>query len=189
MEPESAEGEITALLRKVRNGDREAESRLVGKVYDNLHRMAAHFMRRERFDHTLRPTALVHEAYLRLVQNRQHEWADRAHFFAVAASVMRRILVDHARRRHAGKRGGHMQRIELSEPLAYIEEKAEEMLALDQALSRLAERDARMGRIVEMRFFGGMTDEEIAGILGIGVRTVKRDWSVARAWLRAEIIP
>ena len=182
-----APGDITILLAELRAGNRSAESRLLPLVYDQLRRQARRYMRAERSDHTLQPTALVHEAYLRLAGRRGVEWQNRAHFYAVAAQVMRRILVDHARARQAEKRGGHEPRIELGEGLAFTEEKGAELLAVDEALTRLAKRDPRQARVVELRFFGGLSEDEAAEVLGISTRTLKRDWSVARAWLYKEI--
>lgn len=181
-----APGDITALLSDLRNGDRSAEARLVPLVYAELHRIAARYARRERSGHTLQPTALVHEAYMRLVGD-DRRWTDRRHFFAVASSLMRNILVDYARSRNAAKRGGGA-RVELkdsdrSQPPGRLED----LLSLDEALSRLSKLDERQCRIVEMRFFGGLSEEEIAEVLGISARTVKRDWTLARAWLHNEL--
>jgi RNA polymerase sigma factor (TIGR02999 family) len=180
-------GEITLLLAKLRHGDRDAESKLMPLVYQELRRLARRYMRAERADHTLQPTALVHEAYLSLVGDRDRTWQNRAHFFAMAAQQMRRILVDHARARRAGKRGGDRAKVELDEGAAYSPEKSEEMLALDQALDRLARRDPRQAQAVELRFFGGLSEDEVAEVQGISTRTVKRDWTLARAWLYKEI--
>jgi RNA polymerase sigma factor (TIGR02999 family) len=156
-------------------------------VYSELLRAARRYMRGERPDHTLQPTALVHEAYLRLVGQREIAWQNRAHFFGVAAQLMRRILVDHARARQAEKRGGDVGMVPLEEAMVFKEEGGPALLALDQALTRLNQFDPRQGRIVELRFFGGLTEEEIAAVLGVSARTIKRDWNVARAWLYNEI--
>jgi len=156
-------------------------------VYNELRRLAQRYMRNERPNHTLQPTALVHEAYLRLVGQRAVSWQGRAHFFGVAAQLMRRVLVDHARAQHAEKRGGNESRVELDEALAPSKEKTVELLALDEALNRLAKRDPRQARIVEMRFFGGLSEEETARVLDVSTRTVKRDWTVARAWLYNQV--
>jgi RNA polymerase sigma-70 factor, ECF subfamily len=180
-------GDITVLLSELRAGNRSAESRLMPLVYSELRRVARRYMRNERPDHTLEPTALVHEAYLRLVGQREINWQNRAHFFGVAAQLMRRILVDHARARKAEKRGGHESKLALDEGLAFTEEKSAELLALDEALTRLSQRDPRLGRAVELRFFAGLSEEEAAEVLGISTRTVKRDWQTARAWLYKEI--
>ena len=184
---EGSPGDITVLLTELRAGNRTAESRLMPLVYHELRRVAGRYMRRERPDHTLQPTALVHEAYLRLVGQREISWQNRAHFYGVAAQLMRRILVDHARARQAEKRGGHETKIALEEGLAFTGEKGAELLALDEALRRLAQRDPRQCRAVELRFFGGLSEDEAAEVLGISTRTLKRDWRVARAWLYKEI--
>jgi RNA polymerase sigma factor (TIGR02999 family) len=180
-------GDVTQLLFRLRIGDREAESKLVDAVYGELHRLAAAYMRRERLDHTLQPTALLHEAYVRLVNQREKDWQNRAHFFGVAAQVMRRILVDHARVKRTEKRGGTARKVDFDEAHSISMERSEELLAIDEALSRLAEIDPRQAHIVELRFFGGLTEEETAQVLGISSRTVKRDWTVAKAWLRVEL--
>jgi len=180
-------GEITELLAELRAGNRSAESKLMPLIYHELRRLAARYMAQERTDHTLQPTALVHEAYLRVIDQRHVKWQNRAHFFGVAAQQMRRILVDHARAHRSKKRGGSQEKVALDEALIYSRDKSGELLAVDEALSRLAERDARQARIVELRFFVGLTEEESAEVLGISARTVKRDWNVARAWLYKEI--
>jgi len=182
-----ARGNITELLAELRAGNRSAESKLMPLVYDELRRLAGRYMARERSDHTLQPTALVHEAYLRLIGQRDINWQNRAHFFGVAAQLMRRILVDHARAHKARKRGGSQAKVALDETLTYADNKGAELLAIDEALTRLSHRDARQARIVELRFFVGLTEEEAAEVLGVSTRTVKRDWSVARAWLYKEI--
>jgi RNA polymerase sigma-70 factor, ECF subfamily len=182
-----SEGEITRLLVQIKGGNRQAESDLIPLVYDELRRLARGYMRRERPEHTLQPTALVHEAYMRLVDESGIDWQGRAHFFAVAAQLMRRILVDHARAHRAGKRGGPEQRLSLEDGLVFTEAKNDELLALDEALARLARQDPRLAQVVEMRFFGGLSFEEIARLLGVSLRTAKRDWAVARAWLYEEI--
>lgn len=156
-------------------------------IYTELRRLAAWHLRRERREHTLQPTALVHEAYLRLLKVEQAVWSDRIHFFGAASHSMRRILVDHARRRGADKRGGGRPPVELQEGMARIVEDSTMMLALDQALTRLASRDPRQCQVVEMRFFGSLTEEEIGLILNISSRTVKREWEHARTWLQAEL--
>jgi len=183
----SQPGEITQLLKRLSGGDRAAESRLVPLVYAELRRLAARYMRQERRDHTLQPTALVHEAYLKLIEQRRVDWQSRAHFYCVAARLMRRILVDHAREVKASKRAGSRYRVPLEPEVAATEEKPGELLAIDQALDRLLKHNPRQAQIVELRFFGGCSEEEIAHMLAISVRTVKRDWSVARAWLYAEL--
>jgi len=179
-------GTVTQLLQKWRQGDSDALDRLVPEVYDELRRMASRQMRGERADHTIQTTALVHEAYVRLV-DADVNWQDRAHFFSVAARQMRRILVDYARARGSAKRGGGMTRVTLHDYMSTSEEPAEELLRLDQALTALSERDPRKGRVVELRFFAGMTQDEISEVLGVSGGTVKRDLRFANAWLRSEL--
>jgi RNA polymerase sigma-70 factor, ECF subfamily len=179
--------DITALLAGVGTGNRDAEEHLIAGVYRALHRMAARHMRRERPDHTLQPTALVHEAYVRLLGQHGGRWENRAHFFGVAAQVMRRILVDHARKRKTARRGGGQWRVSLDGDPALCTLQADALIALDEALTRLGELDPRQRRIVELRFFAGLTEEEIGRILGVTSRTVKRDWRVAKAWLYNEL--
>jgi RNA polymerase sigma factor (TIGR02999 family) len=179
-------GEITRLLGRLRAGDKEAESRLVPLIYGRLHSMADRYMRCERPDHTLQATALLNEAYVQLV-GQEKDWHNRTHFFAVAAQLMRRILIDHARSRRTQKRGGVSERIQLDALPMLIDDRAERLLALDDALSRLEAWDPRLSRVVELRFFGGLTEAEAAEALGISSRTVKRDWSMAKAWLYTEI--
>ncbi len=179
---------ITQLLANVRNGDREAEKLLMEAVYEELHRLAAGYMRRERQDHTLQASALVNEAYVRLLGNGAVSWESRSHFFVTAAHTMRRVLIDHARRHVAEKRGGAGVRIELDENIAAgAAGDSGRMLDLDRALTRLAELDARQAKVVELRFFAGLTVEQTAAVHDISEKTVKRDWSVARAWLEGEI--
>lgn len=180
-------GEITQLLIQVAQGDHEAESRLIPLVYDELRRLARRYMRNERPDHTLQATALVHEAYLRLTRQNDADWQSRAHFFGVAANVMRRILVDHARAKQANKRGGKDQKVSFDEAIIVQSELPQQFLALDEALERLTKRDPRQSRIVELTYFGGLTEKEAAEVLGISVRTVKRDWTIARAWLYQQL--
>ena len=170
------------------HGDREALDELIPIVYAELRRQAARQLRRERAGHTLQTTALVHETYLRLVGQREVRWQNRAHFFAIAAEMMRRILVDHARKTSAAKRGGSALKLQLDESLAAPDEQQQpDLVAIDEALVKLAALDPQQGRIVELRFFGGLNVEETAEVLGISPRTVKRDWRVAKAWLHREI--
>jgi RNA polymerase sigma factor (TIGR02999 family) len=178
---------VTRLLLAVRNGDRTAEERLYEAVYDELHRIAARYMRRERPDHTLQVTALINQAYVDLVDQRDKDWQNRAHFYGVAANVMRRVLVDHARTHGTAKRGGRDQKVSLDHAVPLGEEQSDELLALDEALGRLEQVDPRQSKIVELRFFGGLTEEETAQVLGVSSRTVKRDWRLARAWLYGEL--
>ena len=179
-------GDLTKLLSEVAKGDKVAASQLVPLVYSEMRRLSAAYMRRERENHTLQATALVHEAYLKLVDQRT-DWQSRAHFFGVAAQVMRHILIDHARGHSRAKRGGAKEAVTLDEGLVFSDEKSEELLALDEALQRLAKLDTRQAKVVEMRFFGGLTVEETAEALSISPITVKRDWSLARAWLYGEL--
>jgi RNA polymerase sigma-70 factor (ECF subfamily) len=180
-------GDVTQLLADLQDGRPDSASQLIPFVYDELHRLAHRHMRHERPDHTLQATALVHEAYVRLVNQPQRTWQNRAHFIAVAAQVMRGILVDYARARGTSKRGSAPQRVPLDEPLLFTEEQSDDLVSLDEALERLALFDERQSRIVELRFFGGLTVDETAEVLGISAKTVKRDWSVARAWLHREV--
>ena len=180
-------GEITEMLAQIRHGSPDAYDRLVPLVYRELRRIAGAHMKRESATHSLQPTALVHEAYLRLVNVTQVEWQDRAHFFSVASTLMRRILVDYSRARRARKRGSKDQILSLDEELIPSTCRPSEICDLDEALTRLAEIGQRPAKIVEMRFFAGMTEEEIGNVLGISARTVKRDWRMAKAWLFSEL--
>jgi RNA polymerase sigma-70 factor, ECF subfamily len=184
---EYASGAVTELLRAFRDGDHGAEGQLFDVVYDALHALARRYMRRERSDHTLQPTALVHEAYVRLVGQRAKNWANRTHFYGVAAQVMRRVLVDHARVHATAKRGGGNHAVSLDQSIGLSAQQSDDVLAVDEALSRLAEFDPRQSRIVELRFFGGLTEAETAAVLGVSTRTIKRDWAVAKAWLYGEL--
>ena len=178
---------VTALLGDWSRGDRTALSQLLPVVYAELRRVAMRQLRTERADHTLQPTALVHEAYMKLADQREVEWQSRAHFFAIASQIMRRILVDHARARHRDKRGGGVAPVLFEDALAVADSRDLDLVALDDALSALAELDERQARVVEMRFFAGLEVEEVAEALGVSPTTVKRDWSLARAWLRREL--
>jgi RNA polymerase sigma factor (TIGR02999 family) len=181
---------VTELLALAAAGDRPALDRAFPLVYDELRRLARRQLRREAEGHTLGSVALVHEAYLRLVDQTRGQWRDRAHFLAIAATAMRRILVDHARRHRALRRGGGARRVPLESLDALAaEERAGLLVELDEALSRLAALDERQARVVECRFFGGLTEEETAEALGIGLRTAKRDWAKARSWLYGELYP
>jgi RNA polymerase sigma-70 factor (ECF subfamily) len=183
----SQPGEVTQLLVQLRKGDPEAEAKLVPLVYAELRRLARYYLRAERQGHTLQATALAHEAYLRLTKLKQIDWQDRTHFFAVSARIMRRILVDHARTVRAQKRGQGWDVVGLNDATLPPPARAPEILALDEALTRLTQLDERQARVVELRFFGGMNEEEIANALGISSRTVKRDWRIAKAWLFKEL--
>ena len=179
--------EPTRLLSDHTQGDPDSASRLMPMVYDQLRGLAAAYMRRERPDHTLRPTALVHEAYLKLIDNTRIDWQGKAHFFAMAATQMRRILVDHARAHAAEKRGGDLERVTLAEDIGIGPDDAMDVLAVDEALERLQRKSPRQSRVAELRVFAGLEIEEIALALDVSGRTVKRDWQVARAWLRREL--
>ncbi len=179
--------DVTQLLGDWANGNKEAVDKLMPLVYDELRRLAERYLRRERPDHTLQTTALVHEAYLRLIDQRDVRWQNRAHFFAIAAQLMRRILVNYARDKHAIKRGGSGQKVSLDEALTLSATRDVDLVALDDALTGLASIDTQQSRIVELRFFGGLTVEEAAEVLGISPATVKNKWTMARAWLHREI--
>lgn len=181
--PASLPQQVTQLLGQWRDGDASALDKLFPLVQPELQRLARYYMSRERPDHTLQATALLDDAYLRLAERSNPQWQDRAHFFAVGAQLMRRIMVDHARTRDAAKRGGGSIRVALHECTPAAETRAEEFLALDEALEKLAAFDQRKADVVEMRYFGGLSMEEIAGVLKVHVNTVARDWIVARAWL------
>ena len=178
---------VTQLLIGWSNGDKEALDKLLPLVYNELHRQAAAYLRRERVGHTLQTTALIHEAYVRLVDQKNVHWQNRAHFFGIAAQLMRRILVDHARTKKRVKRGGSNIRVSLSDVTIKTEAQDLDIVALDEALERLAQVDEQQSRIVELRFFSGLTVEDTAEVLGISAATVKRDWSMAKAWLHREI--
>jgi RNA polymerase sigma factor (TIGR02999 family) len=181
--------EVTRLLIDWSNGDRKALDQLIPVVYDELRRLASRYMRREKHGHTLQTSALVNEVYLRLVDEKSVQWQNRAHFFGVAAQLMRRILVDHARSRSRAKRGGKAQMVSFTERLVMSPEAAEaaEVVALDMALNDLAELDPRKSQIVEMKFFAGLTNEEVAVVLSVTTRTVEREWRKAKAWLHRAI--
>ena len=178
---------ITQLLIQLTNGNSAVVDALLPLIYDELRSLATNYLRRERPDHTLQPTALVHEAYLRMVDQTQVNWQNRAHFFGVAAQMMRRILVDHARARNAEKRGQDYQKVSLDENLDKAVERDDELIALDDALKMLAEMDEQKSRIVELRFFGGLSVDETAEVLGVSAPTVKRQWRMAKAWLYGQV--
>jgi RNA polymerase sigma factor (TIGR02999 family) len=184
---EQATGHITQMLIQLTNGNSAVVDALLPLIYDELRSLASNYLRRERPDHTLQPTALVHEAYLRMVDQTQVNWQNRAHFFGVAAQMMRRILVDHARARNAEKRGQDYQKVSLDENLDKAVEREDDLIALDDALKILAEMDEQKSRIVELRFFGGLSVEETAEVLGVSAPTVKRQWRMAKAWLYGQV--
>jgi RNA polymerase sigma factor (TIGR02999 family) len=186
---EDKSGEVTRLLHELMQGNRLAEEQLIPVVYKDLKRIAAGQLRRERPDHSLDPTALVHEAYLRLTKMQDIDWEGRSHFFRISATVMRRILVDHARARQAWKRGDGAVQVTLDSAITGRAGSTIDVLAIDEALTRLAAFDQRQAQILELHFFAGQTFDEIALQLGISTRTIKRDWTMARAWLHEQLAP
>jgi RNA polymerase sigma-70 factor, ECF subfamily len=181
-------GEVTELLKRMKKGDSEAPGKLLPLVIDELRRLARHYMRNERVGHTLQPTALVNEAYMRMAGYERMDWKGRSHFIAGAPSVMRQVLIDYARRRQSAKRGGPRETVPYEENQGLLSrEQAEELLMLDVALGKLAAMSPRQVKIIEFRYFGGLAVEETAEALGVSPVTVKRDWSVARAWLRTQL--
>jgi RNA polymerase sigma-70 factor (ECF subfamily) len=187
MPPTNPTAEVTVLLAAFRRGEPEAAERLIPLVYDELHRLAVRYMRHERLGNTLQPTALVNEAYLRLVAQSEVTWQGRAHFIGFAAQVMRHFLIDQARRRRAAKHGGLNQKVDIEKAIVVSKEQSAELLCIHGALERLEKLDARQARVVELRYFGGLSVEEIAGLLSVSTKTVKRDWASARVWLHREI--
>jgi len=179
--------QITELLAEWRDGNQSALDELYPLVYDELHRLARRYMSRERKGHTLQTTALINEAYVRLVDQKNVQWANRSHFFAISAQIMRRILIDHARRYGYAKRGGGAKQVSLEEVAAIVPGQGRELIRLDEALKSLAERDPRRSQVVELRYFGGLNNEEIAGVLNVSQNTVTRDWNMARAWLYQQL--
>jgi RNA polymerase sigma-70 factor, ECF subfamily len=179
--------EITQLLAEWSDGNQSALDELYPLVYEELHKLARRYMSREKKGHTLQTTALINEAYVRLVDQRNVHWANRSHFFAISAQIMRRILIDHARRHAYAKRGGGAQQVSLEEVAIVATEKSAEILRLDEALTTLAKMDPRRSHVVELRYFGGLSNEEIAGVLNVSENTVTRDWNLARAWLHQQL--
>jgi RNA polymerase sigma factor (TIGR02999 family) len=183
----TTDGQVTVLLKAMNRGDKTAADQLLPLVYTELHRLARGYMNRERRDHTLQPTALINQAYLRIAKQENIEWQNHSHFIGFAANVMRRVLVDHAREHNAAMRGGGQVKVELEEGHAVSKETATEVLLLEDALVRLEKLNPRQAQVVEMRYYGGLSVEEVAGVLGIATRSVKRDWALARSWLYQEI--
>ena len=181
------EVDVAKLLGEIADGQHDAADELMPLVYDRLRLLAQKLLRQESAAHTLQPTALVNEAYLRMVGQNQVNWQGKTHFFAIGAKMMRRILVDHARRKLSKKRGGGMHRIELADDLCVSNRNDEDVLAIEEALEKLSELDPRQAQIVELRFYGGLTVEEVAEVLGVSKRTVESDWTMLRAWLRREL--
>jgi RNA polymerase sigma-70 factor (ECF subfamily) len=179
--------DVTLLLKRYSNGDQDALAELIPQIYEELRRLASSYLRSERVDHTLQTTALVHEAYLRLVDQRQVEWSNRNHFFGVAAQMMRRILVDHARKHTSQKRGGSFARISLEQAAVFSRERPRELIAVDELLTRLASLDPQGSRIVELRFFAGLSLEETAEVTGLSTAKVRREWGAVKAWLTREM--
>jgi RNA polymerase sigma factor (TIGR02999 family) len=181
--------DVTELLIKLTDGSTHALDELLPLIYDELRVLANKYLRRERSDHTLQPTALVHEAYMRLIDQSQVRWQNRAHFFGVAAQMMRRILVDHARRHKSEKRGGEFEKMQIEEEILVVStnEKSLELLALDEALENLAKIDPQKSKIVELRYFGGLSVEETAEVMGVSPVTIKRQWRMAKAWLYGQV--
>ena len=184
---DSSPAEVTSLLNKLAQGDEQAAAKLVPLIYDELRRVAASRLRHERPHHTLQTTALVHEAYMKLAVQRKAKWQNRAQFFGVASQVMRRILVDYARTQQRIRRGGKQQKVPLDDVLLVSPDRTAELLAVDESLSKLEELDPRQGRIVELRYFGGLTIEEIADFIGVATKTVTREVKVAKAWLYGDL--
>jgi RNA polymerase sigma factor (TIGR02999 family) len=183
-----AGGDVTRLLGQLRAGNQDVAGELVPLIYDELRRIAGAQMRRERPGHTLQATAVVHEAYMRLVGDQEIQWQNRAHFFAIAAITMRRVLLDYARQHHAGRRGGEgARKVDIDAELLIANDRLEDVVALDEVLGRLTEMDPEQGRIVELRFFAGLNVEETAEVMGISPSTVKREWRLAKAWLDREL--
>lgn len=180
--------ELTQMLIQLSEGKSQVVDDILPLIYDELRSLASNYLRRERNDHTLQPTALVHEAYLKLIDQTQVKWQNRAHFFGIAANIMRRILVDHARKHTADKRGGAAEKLPLEEEILIVSEgKSAELLALDEALKNLAKIDEQKSKIVELRYFGGLSVEETAEVLGVSEITVKRHWRMAKAWLYGQL--
>ncbi len=187
-ETDNSPHEISQLLHAWSDGNREALDALLPLVYDELRRQAHRFLRRERQNHTLQTTALIHEAYLKLIEQNRVNWQNRAHFFAISANLMRRILVNYAKAKHRVKRGGDAENLPLDETILIVSDKRElDLLALDEALTRLAKMDERQAQIVELRYFSGLSIEETAEVLDISPVTVKRDWKMTKAWLHREL--
>ena len=185
--PRTPQHQITQLLAEWSDGNQAALDELYPLVYEELHRLARRYMSRERKGHTLQTTALINEAYVRLVDQRNVRWANRSHFFAISAQIMRRILIDHARRHAYAKRGGGAKQVSLEEAAIVAPDQASELVRLDEALKSLAKLDERRCHVVEMRYFGGLSNEEIAGVLKVSENTVTRDWNLARAWLYQQL--
>jgi len=181
--------DITQMLIELTDGNTEVVNQILPRIYDELRKLASSYLRRERADHTLQPTALVHEAYMKLIDQKKVHWQNRAHFFGIAAQVMRRILLDHARKHNADKRGGEAEKLPIEEEILVVShEKSAELIALDDALETLAKMDPQKAKIVELRYFGGLSIEETAEVMGVSVPTINRQWRMAKAWLYGQIV-
>lgn len=180
--------DITQMLIELTDGNTEVVNQILPRIYDELRKLASGYLRRERADHTLQPTALVHEAYMKLIDQKKVHWQNRAHFFGIAAQVMRRILLDHARKHNADKRGGEAEKLPIEEEILVVShEKSAELIALDEALETLSKMDPQKAKIVELRYFGGLSIEETAEVMGVSVPTINRQWRMAKAWLYGQI--
>jgi RNA polymerase sigma factor (TIGR02999 family) len=184
----SKDSEITQMLLELTDGNKDVVNQILPHIYDELRRLAGSYLRRERSDHTLQPTALVHEAYMKLIDQNRVKWQNRAHFFGIAAQVMRRILMDHARKHTAEKRGGDVELLPLEEEILIVShDKSSELLALNDALDELAKMDPDKAKIVELRYFGGLSIEETAEVMEVSVPTINRHWKMAKAWLHSQL--
>ncbi len=176
------------MLIEMTNGNQDVVNQILPHIYDELKRLASSYLRRERVNHTLQPTALVHEAYMKLIDQKRVQWQNRAHFFGIAAQVMRRILMDHARKHQADKRGGEAEKLSIDEEILVVSsDRSTELIALDDALQTLAELDEQKAKIVELRYFGGLSIEETAEVMGVSVPTINRQWRTAKAWLHSQL--
>ncbi len=185
---ERTPSEITQMLIELTGGNKDVVNQILPHIYDELRRLAGSYLRRERSDHTLQPTALVHEAYMKLIDQKKVRWQNRAHFFGIAAQVMRRILMDHARKHSAGKRGGEAEKLPLEEEILIVStDRSADLIALDDALQGLAELDPQKAKLVELRYFGGLSIEETAEVMGVSVPTINRQWRLAKAWLHSQV--
>ena len=185
---QQAQSEITQMLIELTDGNQDVVDQILPHIYDELKRLASSYLRRERVNHTLQPTALVHEAYMKLIDQKRVHWQNRAHFFGIAAQVMRRILMDHARKHQADKRGGEAEKLPIEEDILIVShDKSAELVALDDALQDLAAIDEQKAKIVELRYFGGLSIEETAEVMGVSVPTINRQWRMAKAWLYSQI--
>ncbi|HKX84754.1 MAG TPA: sigma-70 family RNA polymerase sigma factor [Pyrinomonadaceae bacterium] len=188
MSDQKAPSEITKMLIELTDGNQDVVNQILPHIYDELRRLAGSYLRRERSEHTLQPTALVHEAYMKLIDQKRVRWQNRAHFFGIAAQVMRRILLDHARKHQAEKRGGEVDKLPIEEEILVVShDKSAELIALDDALAELAKLDPQKARVVELRYFGGLSIEETAEVTGVSVPTVNRQWRMAKAWLYSQL--